>query len=63
MSRYSEFEGYWLFGFLVDGLTELRIDLLAPFAGMPVTPHDVAIHLAAAKFGSARWPRGITWLI
>jgi hypothetical protein len=28
LSRYSDYEGYWLFGFLVPRLTDLQIDLL-----------------------------------
>ena len=29
-SRYSEYDGYWLFGFLVEELATARFDLLAP---------------------------------
>ncbi len=50
-SRYSDFEGYWLFGFIVDGLQELSIDLLYPVFDYPAaTPEYVAIYLAAARF-------------
>lgn len=49
-SRYSDFQGYWLFGFLIEDLVELRIDLLAPAVGEPGLPPDVAIHTAVKKF-------------
>ena len=50
-SRYSDFDGYWLFGFIVDGLQQLSIDLLNPACDHSVaTPEYVAVHLAAAKF-------------
>ncbi len=55
-SRYSDFDGYWLFGFLVSDLGEFRIDLLAPNPGEPNTPLAVAVQLAAAKFDDQmRW--------
>jgi hypothetical protein len=50
VSRYSEYEGYWLFGFLAGDLGELRIDLLAPTVNQPDTPLDLAVRSAAAKF-------------
>jgi hypothetical protein len=28
LSRYSDYDGYWLFGFLVPRLIELKFDLL-----------------------------------
>jgi hypothetical protein len=49
-SRNSDYEGYWLFGFLLPELGSLRIDLLAKSEGGPVTPQDVAIRLAEIKF-------------
>ncbi len=49
-SRYSDYDGYWLFGFLVGHLGELRIDLLAPTVSQPDSPCGVAIRSAAAKF-------------
>ena len=49
-SRYSEFQGYWLFGFLVADLGELRIDLLATTASASEGPLSVAIRLAVEKF-------------
>jgi hypothetical protein len=30
VSRHSDYDGYWLFGFLVPRLTTLRVDLLNP---------------------------------
>ena len=49
-SRYSDYDGYWLFGFLVADLGELRIDLLAPPASDSECPLIVAIRSAAVKF-------------
>src|SRR5688572_18734716 len=49
-SRYSDYGGYWLFGFLVADLGELRIDLLAPPPGESDAPLGVAARSAAAKF-------------
>lgn len=49
-SRYSDFEGYWLFGFLVEDLVALRIDLLVPGAGEPDSPLRAAMHAAPARF-------------
>jgi hypothetical protein len=49
-SRYSDCDGYWLFGFLVAELGELRIDLLAAPTDDSVTPLNLAIRSAAAKF-------------
>ena len=50
VSRYSDYEGYWLFGFLIDYPGALRIDLLMPIVGDPNTPLGVAIRSAADKF-------------
>jgi hypothetical protein len=49
-SRYSEFQGHWLFGFLVEDLDNLQIDLLEwPKASDP-TPTNVARGLAVQRF-------------
>jgi hypothetical protein len=56
VSRYSEYDGYWLFGFLVPELTILRVDLLLPPLGSQ--PHfRRAIDLASAKFSeqAGKW--------
>lgn len=50
VSRYSDYDGYWLFGFLVGDLGELRIDLMGPTVTDPETPLGLAIRSAAAKF-------------
>lgn len=49
-SRYSDYDGYWLFGFLVNDLSELRIDLLASPTGESGNPLGLAVRFAAAKF-------------
>lgn len=60
LSRYSQFRGYWLFGFLVPGLRALEVDLLgAPSAGD--MPSDHASRRAQAVFreqlAKAGYPR------
>jgi hypothetical protein len=49
-SRYTDYHGYWLFGFLVADLGELQIDLLTSTATEPESPLGVAIRSAATKF-------------
>ena len=53
-SRYSDFGGYWLFGFLVADLTELQINLLGQEVSEPASPRGVAISSAIAKFEEQR---------
>src|SRR5688572_24413500 len=50
-SRYSDFNGYWLFGFLVGGPDLVTIDLLAPLdSHVPATPIESAKAIAAQRF-------------
>jgi len=49
-SRYSDYNGYWLFGFLIDDLGDLRIDLLQTSAVESTNPLGVAIRSAVVKF-------------
>jgi hypothetical protein len=50
-SRYSDFDGYWLFGFLVADLDRRTIDLLGVSAADDVrAPWDFASALARARF-------------
>ncbi len=49
-SRYSDYDGYWLFGFLVGALGELEIDLLAPVPSPTDDPLSSARHSAPIKF-------------
>lgn len=58
MSRYSEFNGYWLFGFLVTAIDSREFDLLIPHI-IEVTPLDTAAHLAEAKFADQLRKGGI----
>ena len=49
LSRYSDYQGYWVFGFLIDELETMRVDLLNP------TPDrrpafQFAIDLAVTRF-------------
>ena len=60
-SRYSEFDGYWLFGFLVKDLGELRIDLLTPDvgAGGGESPREAAMRTATTRFDDQLRKAGI----
>jgi hypothetical protein len=50
-SRYSDWHGYWLFGFVVNDLERLDHDLLIPVAGSPdETPLARIRSLATRKF-------------
>jgi hypothetical protein len=50
-SRYSDWKGYWLFGFLVESPGELRIDLLQKEPALSgETPITFAKQLAVQKF-------------
>jgi hypothetical protein len=48
-SRNTDYEGYWLFGFLDGGLIELEVDLLQR-SGEPDSPTGHAVRAATAKF-------------
>jgi len=51
VSRYSDFDGYLLFGFVVDHLNCEEIDLLVPApASSASSPHCELSRLARAKF-------------
>jgi len=60
-SRYSDFDGYWLFGLLVEKLGRISIDLLDASGERKATPLAYAEWLAAQKFreqiGKAGLPR------
>jgi hypothetical protein len=49
-SRYSDFQGYWLLGFLVEDIQYTRIDLLDTSFNIDDTPMAVAKRLAVRKF-------------
>jgi hypothetical protein len=49
VSRYSDYGGFWLFGFLTD-IDELRFNVLGPTASDPDSPMGVATQLATEKF-------------
>ena len=54
ISRYTEYRGFWLFGFLVNDLGELEVDLLDQGKGGNglKTALETSQQLAAAKFGA-----------
>ena len=50
-SRYSGFEGYWLFGFLVSAIDRVDFDLLRePSTSGDRSPLSIAAELAVRKF-------------
>ena len=50
-SRYTDFGGYWLFGFLVEELDdELQVDLLGSNSAGTSSPMIAAINTARTKF-------------
>ena len=50
-SRYSDYDGWWIFGLLVADLTSMSIDLLAPVSpGVVPQPSEAARRLAVVKF-------------
>lgn len=58
MSRYSDYDGYWLFGFLVDDLDSFECDLLASHVNT-LMPLDTAAHLATVKFADQMQKAGV----
>jgi len=64
-SRYSDYDGYWLFGMLVDRAESFDIDLLHPAeSGSEPTAAACAGRLAALKFAEQRERAGIpeSWI-
>src|SRR5437867_4191419 len=60
-SRYSDYDGYWVFGMLIGDVGELRIDLLHPsIATTMAAPVAAAIQLAAQKFQEQMEKSGLT---
>jgi hypothetical protein len=50
-SRYSDFDGYWVFGFLVESIGTVRFDLLGEVSEIAkFTASDFTRWLAAQKF-------------
>ena len=49
-SRYSHYEGYWLFGFIVCNLSELKLDLLESVTTDSRSSLSVAKHTAQLEF-------------
>jgi hypothetical protein len=54
VSRYTDYDGYLLFGFLVGDFAELRINLLGQSVVDPDSPAGVAVLTAIAKFEDQR---------
>ncbi len=54
VSRYSDYNGYLLFGFLVGELGELRFNLLGESVSETSSPKGVAILSAVTKFEDHR---------
>src|SRR5262245_41981222 len=50
-SRYSTYNGFWLFGFLIEKLDRMEIDLLAVVGNLSDSPQRLrAIELAVQRF-------------
>ncbi len=49
-SRYSDYDGYWIFGLLVDEDEEINIDLLAPFHSNTTSVVSVVKRIASDTF-------------
>ena len=59
-SRYSDLGGYWLFGFLIENIEQIRTDLLAADSTVSdTTPAAVARGLAATRFAEQIEKAGI----
>ena len=60
-SRYSDFAGYWVFGFLVATMDTVRIDLLADVAeSADSSPSGFARRRAAQKFSEQITKAGLS---
>jgi len=60
ISRYSDFDGYWLFGFLVESPDDIRVDVLQEnHVTCSGSPSDLATTLAVAKFDDQRPKAGL----
>ena len=59
-SRNTDYKGYWLFGFIVDCLSELHIDPLMQPRSLASTALHAARDLARAKFLDQLLKNGIT---
>ncbi len=58
-SRYSDYDGYWLFGFLVSDLAEVRINLLEAPSSESDIPAGTAARPAARKFADQTHKAGL----
>lgn len=59
-SRYSDYDGYWIFGLLYGDLEQLTIDLLNPEVATPgITPVSAARQLAREKFADQMVKAGL----
>jgi hypothetical protein len=60
-SRYSDFDGYWVFGFLIESMDTVRIDLLGDITeSADSTPSGFAHRLAAQKFSEQITKAGLS---
>jgi len=58
-SRYTEFDGFWLFGFIVPSFPELDIDLLALPEVADLTPEGVFRSVACGRFAEQLGKAGL----
>jgi hypothetical protein len=59
-SRYSDYHGYWLFGFLVADLDRLVIDLLGADSEPQAGPSAVAASIARERFADQLAKAGLS---
>jgi len=62
-SRYADFDGYWLWGLLVEELKELHIDLLQSDSPASTSASTYAISLAVVKFSEQIEKAGFDFLV
>jgi hypothetical protein len=60
-SRYSDYDGYWLFGVLIEELEQFNINLLDTGCGTTESaPMTAAVQLAATKFQEQMGKAGLS---
>lgn len=64
VSRYSEFQGHWLLGFLARECMSLEIDLLRCIPRVGYSPEERFVELASRKFNEqvGKWQIPPSWV-
>jgi len=58
-SRYSNWQGYWVYGFVVSDLEFVEWQLLVPFVGLPDTSMATIRSIAATRFSEQVFKAGL----